>query len=97
MSDPFTHKHQWSELKSNGNSSVIMLICHPCNTVTSLDDLLRNTAAVAAKQAKIDLLASQLWSGELRKDAGERAYAWLMANGPEAVKNKPEQEALLPA
>lgn len=89
------HRHDWSELK--GGNSGIMLICHPCNTVTSLDDLLRNTAAVAAKQAKIDLLASQLWSGELKKDAGERAYAWLMVNGPEAVKNKPEQEALLPA
>ena len=73
-----------------------MLVCHPCNTVSSLDDLLRNTAAVAAKQAKIDLLASQLWSGELKKDASERAYAWLMANGPEAVIDKPKQESLLP-
>lgn len=90
------HRHKWSPVlhRTGSQTTDVMLVCD-CNTATPLSVLIDNTKAAAALQAKIDLLVSQLWKGDLKKEAKERAYGWIMANKPEAIQKKPEQETLL--
>jgi len=64
--------------------------------VTSLVDLLENTAKDAALKSKIRVYCDLLMARELKKDGHQRVYAWVMANTsretlPIALKNKQEQ------
>lgn len=73
MSD---HRCSWDPIGGN------KVVCHGCNTVSDITTLLANAKATAAQQAKIDLLAKQLFARELKKDAHERYYAWIVQNSP---------------
>ena len=81
------HRHSWETLTKKD------LVCHGCNTVSSIETLIINTAAEARRQEKIDVFVDQLRNGSLKKVAREEAYGWVMRNRPEAIKSK--QEALL--
>jgi hypothetical protein len=82
------HTHKWEVLKGSNK-----LICNlnGCETVTEIHVLLANTVIETKKATKHELLSAQLFARELRKDARDAAYSWVMANGPETNK----QEILL--
>ena len=79
------HRHKWEVFKGTNK-----LICHlnGCETVSAIDVLLANTVADTRRQTKIDVLSSQLFARELKKDAHDAAYAWVRANSPEIVKDR---------
>jgi hypothetical protein len=82
------HVHKWECLRTD------KLICHRCNTVAEIDTLITNNRNDAYLKAKVDILSKQLYAGDLKKDAREKAYAWLMEHSPDAIK-KDEQVSLL--
>lgn len=82
------HVHKWECLR------VDKLICHRCNTVAEIDTLITNNRNDAYLKAKVDILSKQLYAGDLKKDAREKTYAWLMEHSPDAIK-KDEQVSLL--
>jgi len=86
------HIHKWEFLSGTN------LICNgkDCKLVTSLVDLIENTAIEAALRSKIKVYSDLLMSRELKKDAHTRVYAWVMANAsadklPIALKNNQER------
>lgn len=84
------HAHKWQGL------NVDKLICHGCDTVSEISDVLANVASEAAHQSKISTLSAQLFARELRKDAHDKYYAWVRQNNSEAVLEREyAQEALL--
>lgn len=85
------HVHKWECLRGT------LLTCNQvdCNTVTEIGDLLANTVASTKLQTKIDVLAAQLFAGELKKDAHGKAYAWVRQHSPDTMKPAHRQESLL--
>lgn len=73
------HYHSWECLRDT------KVICNGCNTVTELKTLVANTELAAKKEAKVQLLSSQLYAQELRKPAHDKAYAWVRQNNPDAL------------
>lgn len=84
--------HSWEILR--GAIDGKHLICHPCGTVTTINDLLFNTETEATKKAEIKLLSKQLFAGDLKKKAHDEAYVYVRSVNPDAISNK-EQEKLL--
>ena len=68
------HVHKYQTIDKNN------LICNSCNTVTPIDILLENTEKAARKSERIKVLSDQLFARELKKDAHDKAYAWIMQN-----------------
>lgn len=88
------HTHKWDHL--NGTD----FICNTkdCKTVSNIKDIIANTAKESALREKIKVYSDLLMARELKKDAGLRVYAWVMANSnkdnlPIVLKN--QQERLL--
>ena len=77
-----THKHDWRGFLGN------KLICHGCNTITEIRDLLANTETEAIKQTRIAVYSHQLHAGHLKKFARGEAYAWVRQHNPEALPAK---------
>ena len=75
------HVHKWECLRAD-------------NTVAEIDTLITNNRNDAYLKAKVDILSKQLYAGDLKKDAREKAYAWLMEYSPDAIKED-EQVSLL--
>lgn len=71
------HTHKWSVLAAPDK-----LQCAKCDTVSTIDTLLANTATDAARDAKITLLSDQLFARELKKPAHDAAYLWVKINAP---------------
>lgn len=78
------HSHRWE-----GMADGKRLACHGCHTVTTIKDLLANTAAAAAHNAKIQLLSKQLYAKDLKKEAHDAAYAWVRQNVTEGTLLEP--------
>lgn len=77
------HTHSWRYLKGT------KLICD-CDTVSDLDTVLE-TAAI---EARAKLLSEQLFNNDLKKEARERAYNWVMRQNSQLLKTQ-KQETLL--
>jgi hypothetical protein len=87
--DQKSHRHKWECLRDT------KVICHGCDTVSEITDLLESCAASAATASKVNVLSGQLLAGELRKEAHEKAYAWVRRINPEAIKPMTQQGTLL--
>ena len=81
-------RHKWECLSGT------KVICNSCNTVVEISDLVAITQAATATETKVKVLADQLFAHALKKDAHEKAYAWVMQHRPAAM-NQPQQGALL--
>lgn len=81
-----THIHEWECM--NGTR----ICCTRCNTVSDIETAIENAEERAAKQAKIELLGAQLFAGELKKDAYDKYYAWMMQNSPDTVDKRKTQK-----
>jgi len=50
-----------------------------CDTVTTLDELLKKVAIASAKQTKVSIIGRMLFNRELKKAAHDKYYAEVMA------------------
>ena len=84
-----SHLHKWECLRDT------KLICHGCDTVSEISDLLDSCASKASIATKVSVLSSQLFAGELKKEARDKAYAWVRRVNPDAIKPITQQGSLL--
>jgi hypothetical protein len=84
------HYHNWQPL---GNNKVSC----KCDVVTDIETLLHNTKKKAVQDTKIQLLSDQLYKRELKKQAHDAAYTWVMSQNPNAILQPtiPAQSELL--
>lgn len=85
---PDNHRHKWRCFKGT------LLICD-CDTVTEISDLLASNEAKARIESKVEVLAKQLFGGELKKEFHRQYYAWVIQNNPDMIKPTNIQESLL--
>ena len=83
------HLHKWECLRDT------KVICHGCDTVSEISDLLESCASKASLAAKVSIISGQLFAGELKKEAREKAYAWVRRVNPDAINPKAQQGSLL--
>lgn len=87
------HRHKWhTTTKPN------ILMCE-CDTVVELQTLLHNIEADAALQSRVNTVSRLLFDRELKKQAHDREYRWVMEqNNKKGVRLdplRPGQEKLL--
>lgn len=83
------HIHKWHTFGKPD-----MLMCD-CDTVTSIDALLKNTATQAALTSKVQTLSNLMFNHELKKPARDKYYSWVMAQSGISGNEIAEQGKLL--
>lgn len=73
MSGDKDHECRWTTFTTPD-----MLICRDCKTVSRLSDVLYNTRVQAEKLARVRVVSSFLFDRELKKEAHDREYNWVM-------------------
>jgi len=90
MSSDKVHVHVW-----HTTTKPDILACQ-CDTVAKLSDLLHNVATQAGINQRVKLISEMLFANELKKDARDKYYAWVMKqNNVEAKKMLDNQGSLL--
>lgn len=85
------HIHSWV---TTGKHNQLICTDHECQTISTVDTVLNNTAIAAAKAARLEVLITQLRNGDLKKASHDQAYAYVRSQTPPAFMEK--QESFLP-